>query len=274
MMRIGRGDRILITGATSGIGRELARQCGARGCRVAITGRREGKLREAARELEDAGGEALPLVGSVTDPSVVRAQHESIRSRWGGLDVAILNAGIGDAQNAREFRADLYRRTFETNVLGACHWLEAILPDMIEAGRGAVVGISSPAGWRGLPQTGAYSSSKAALTTLLESLRVDLRGTGVRVTTVCPGWVKSEITDRNDPKQMFMLLETDDAARRILRGVERERRLVHFPWPLTALVRYLLRPMPAWLYEPLAARLIKRDKKPYVDPNADRERPS
>lgn len=267
-MAMQRGNRILITGATSGLGREMARQLGARGCRIAITGRREGKLRETERLITDAGGEALALVGSVSDRDTVRAHYAAISEMWGGLDVAILNAGVADSRRATEFTAEDYRWTFETNVFGVCEWMEALLPDMLAAQRGIIAGISSPAGWRGFPSTGSYSASKAALSTLLESARLDLRGTGVEVITVCPGWVKSEITERNDPKEMFILLDVEDGAQRILRGIDKHRRLIHFPWQMTWLVRYLVAPMPMWLYDPLIARFVKRNKKPYVDESA------
>jgi NADP-dependent 3-hydroxy acid dehydrogenase YdfG len=135
--------RVLVTGASSGIGREMARQLGARGYRVALTGRREQELREAARQVKAEGGEALPLIGSVTDREVVARHYATIRERWGRLDWAILNAGVGDSVDARRFSAERYHRLFAVNVLGVVNWLEAVLPDMIEAGSGTVAGISS-----------------------------------------------------------------------------------------------------------------------------------
>ena len=256
--------RALVTGATSGLGKEIAVQLGQRGWRVALTGRREAKLKEAADAVKAAGGAPLALLGSVTDPAVVKDQYRRIREEWGGLDWAILNSGVGETQDAREFTAANVVWTFETNVFGVAYWLEAVLPDMIKGGSGTVAAVSSIAGFRGLPKTGAYSSSKAAVNTLLESTRVDLRGTGVRVVTVCPGFVKSEMTDRNDPKHMPFRLETADGAARIIAGVEAGRRIVHFPWQLSAPVIYGLHNLPGWLYDRLAG-LIPRRKKPYVD---------
>jgi short-subunit dehydrogenase len=248
------GRRVLITGATSGIGREMAVQLGRLGARVAITGRREAKLRETCHAVEAAGGEGLALLGSVTDTADVKRQYTAIRDKWGGLDWAILNAGVSDSMNAREFKAEHYHWMFETNVRGVVNWLEAVIPDMVAAGRGTIVGMASLAAFRGLPKTGAYCASKAALFTLLESTRVDLRGTGVNIVTICPGFIKSELTARNDPREMAFLMEPEDAVRRILRGIERNQRIVHFPWQISYLMKYIVHNMPAWLYDRVAAK--------------------
>ncbi len=251
-VKSGGPTRVLVTGATSGLGRELARQLGARGWRVAATGRRADELQKTAQLVRAAGGEALVLPGSVTDDEQVRGHYAAIRSAWGGLDWAILNSGVGEAMDAREFSAEVVRWTFDVNLLGAARWLEAALPGMIAQGSGVIVGVASLAGYRGLPKSGPYSASKAALMTLLESARVDLRGTGVEVVTVCPGFVKSEMTARNDRRSMPFLMETPDGAAAILRGVDARRSVVHFPWPLSLPVKYLLARLPDALYDRLA----------------------
>lgn len=257
--------RVLITGATSGLGRAMAVELARRGARVAVTGRRGPKLLETAAAVAQAGGECLPLLGSVTDLAEVKSQYAQIRTRWGGLDWAILNAAVNDSMDAREFKAENYRWTFETNIGGAANWMEAVIPDMVARGRGIVAGISSLAGYRGLPRSGAYGASKAAFITMLESARLDLQGTGVSVVTVCPGYVKSEMTARNDPRDMIFLLETDDGARRIIAGIEAKKRLVHFPWPLSLFTVYLLPNLPSFIFDWLAPKVVKRRKKPYVD---------
>lgn len=257
--------RVLITGASSGLGAEMARQLGLEGCRVALTGRRAEKLSAAAKAAQEAGAaDVLSLLGSASDPQTVRRHYAEIKARWGGVDWAILNAGVGDSVNARNFSSQNYRWTFETNVFGITEWMEALLPDMLAAGAGTIAGVSSLAAFRGMPNSGAYGASKAAVNALLESTRVDLRGTGVRVVTVCPGFVKSELTARNAEKDMVFLLETEDGARRVLAGVRAGKRLVHFPWQLSVPMVYLVPNLPGWLFESIAGR-VKRTKKPYVD---------
>jgi NAD(P)-dependent dehydrogenase (short-subunit alcohol dehydrogenase family) len=246
--------RVVVTGATSGLGRELAVQLGRRGWRVAVTGRRAEELEQTARLVAEAGGEPLVLLGSVTDDAEVRAHYALIKEKWGGLDWAILNAGVSERNDAKDFKTEVVRWTFDANVLGVCRWLEACLPDMIARRSGVVAGVASLAAFRGLPLTGAYSASKAALVTLLESTRVDLIGTGVDVVTVCPGFVRSEITARNHPSSMPFLMDTADGVAAMLRGIDARRRVVHFPAPLSYPMKYLVANLPDFIYDRLAAR--------------------
>ncbi|MBI5246859.1 MAG: SDR family NAD(P)-dependent oxidoreductase [Elusimicrobia bacterium] len=256
--------RALVTGATSGLGREAAVQLARRGWRVAVSGRREPELRETARLVKEAGGEPLVLLGSVTDPVSVKAHYALIEKAWGGIDYALLNAGVGDMMDAAdEFSTESIKWTFDANVFGVCHWIEAVLPGMKTRKSGVIAGVASLAGFRGLPKSGPYSASKAALITLLESVRIDLRGTGVDVVTVCPGFVRSEMTARNEVESMPFLMETPDGVAAMLAGVDARRRIVHFPWQLSYASKYFLPMIPDFLYEPLAQKFAhKRKKKP------------
>ncbi len=255
--------RVLVTGATSGLGREAAIQLGRRGWKIAISGRRREHLDETAKRVVAAGGEVLPLYGSVTEPETVRGHYAAIKTAWGGLDWAVLNAGVGDAMDAKAFSAETVRWTFETNLFGVCYWLEALIPGMLAQGSGVIAGVASLAAFRGLPKSGPYCASKAALLTLLESARIDLRGTGVSVVTVCPGFVRSEMTDRNEIGSMPFLMETKDGVAAMLAGIDARRRVVHFPWQLSYPTKYIAPAIPDFLYEPLAAKFAhKRVKKP------------
>ena len=252
--------RVLVTGASSGLGRALAIELGRRGWRLALTGRRADALEETARLVREAGGEALPLAGSASDKADVERHWSAIREKWGGVDWAILNAGVSESMDAKSFSSLVVRQVFETNIFGVALWLEAVLPGMIERGSGLVAGVSSLASFRGLPFSGPYCASKAALNVLLESARVDLLGTGVDVVIVCPGFVKSEMTARNAAPMPF-LMETKDGVAAILRGLDARRRIVHFPWPLSWPVKYVMARLPGWLYDRIAKPLSHMRKK-------------
>jgi short-subunit dehydrogenase len=253
--------RILITGASSGIGRAMAVEFAKEKNKIAITGRREDKLRETAEQIEKEGGEALVLAGDTSEPQTVARHYGEIYEKWGGLDWAILNAGISLRNPGTKFSAEIYKKTFETNVLGAAYWLEAIIPDMVKAKNGVIAGISSLAGFVGLPQSGAYSSSKSALLILLESLRVDLAASNVSVITICPGFIKSEMTDKNDPRDMFFVLDAQTGARKIIQAIKKKKRLFYFPWPLALPMACILPNLPRVAYDFIARRAIKRRLK-------------
>ncbi len=236
---------IWLTGASSGIGEALARELVRRGGRVAAFARRKERLDRLRDEL---GESLLVQVGDVTDRVRVKEAVAEAQEAFGPIDVAIFNAGIGDSLMFDEFDVDLIERTFAVNVMGVVYGMDAVLPQMKERKSGTIVGISSPAGFRGLPTSGAYCASKAALSTLLESLRVEARAHGIKLLTVSPGFVKSEMTDRNDHPMPF-LMETDKAARIICDGIESGRRHIHFPWRLTVpLLLMRMLPIPLWDY--------------------------
>jgi short-subunit dehydrogenase len=259
-------QRVVITGATSGLGRELAVQLGRRGWKVAVTGRRREQLDETAKRVIEAGGQALSLYGSVTDDAEVKGHYAAIKAAWGGLDWAILNAGVSDSMDGKAFKAETVRWTFDANVLGVARWIEAVLPDMLAQKSGLIAGVASLAGFRGLPLSGPYSASKAALITLFESLRVDLQGTGVDALTVCPGFVRSEMTDRNEIGSMPFFMETADGVAAMLAGLDARERTITFPWQLAWPTRYMLPLIPDLFYNWLARKMAyKRKKRPQGD---------
>lgn len=255
--------RVLVTGATSGLGRELALQLAGEGCRLALTGRRADRLQELERAAKDAGArDVLPLTGDVADPAAVKGHYAGIAERFGGLDWAILNAGVSKSGDAKEgFAADDYRFVYGVNVFGVANWIEAVLPGMLQERSGTIVGMASIAGYRGLPRSGPYSSSKAAVIAMMESLRVDLRGTGVKVVTVCPGFVRTEMTSKWKDEDMPFLMEPPEAAATVIRGVKAGRRMVDFPFPFSTLVKYVVRNLPGCVYDRVASRGTRRRLK-------------
>ncbi len=253
--------KILITGASSGIGQAMAVLLAKEKHHIAITGRREKALQETAAQIEREGGKALVLVGDTTDPETVARHYGEIKNQWGGLDWVILNAGISLRNPGPEFSAALYKKTFETNVLGAVYWIEAVIPDMVKAKNGTIAGIASLAGFVGLPRSGAYSSSKSALMVLLESLRVDLAASNVSVVTICPGFIKSEMTDKNDPRDMVFILDAETGAKKIIQAIKKKKRLFYFPWPLAIPMTWILPNLPRGVYDFIARRMLKRRLK-------------
>lgn len=225
-----------ITGASSGIGRELALEIARRGSDVALLARRREALEETAASVEGLGRKAVALPCDVRDRAAVLAAIAEAASRLGPIDLLVANAGIGVPLSASRWDGSRVAETFEVNVLGAAHAFEAVLPGMLERGRGHLVGVSSLAAWRGVPGHGPYGASKAAMNVMLESLRAELAPRGVAVTTICPGFVRTPMTARNKFRMPF-LMEPEEAARRIARAIAARRRVYAFPWPFSWIVR-------------------------------------
>ncbi len=242
---------VLITGASSGIGRALALELGRRGARLGLTARRAEELLKVAEEVGRAGGEALAIPADVRDPEAMRAAAESVRERWGKVDVLVANAGMSTTTSGAQLNAGEAGDVISINVLGVVNSVAAVLPHMQERRSGHLVAISSLASYRGLPKSGAYSASKAAVSTFFESLRVDLRRSGVDVTVIHPGFIRTPMT-ANRKKKLPFLLEVDDAACRIIRAVERRARTYAFPWQLASLVR-VIKHIPGRLYDRIAS---------------------
>jgi short-subunit dehydrogenase len=255
-------DRVVfLTGASSGLGEALARRIGTRGAKLGLFARRADRLEALASEVVQAGGHALALPGDVADREAVEVAVRLVESTMGPIDVAIANAGIGEPTPALEFDTAVAARIVEVNAIGAIHLVGACLPSMVARRSGHLVAIASLAGFRGLPGSAAYCASKSAMRTLFESLRVDLRGYGVRVSTISPGYVATPMTAPNRYPMPF-LMTLDAGADRILKAIERGRRDDAFPWPLSAAVR-LLGHLPASAYDALTP--ILRQARPRQD---------
>jgi len=252
-----------ISGASSGIGAELAEKLAARGVEVILSSRRQEALEALAVRIRANGGSARVEPLDVSDPDATTAALLRIDDEVGGIDLVVANAGIGASRWAGDLGWEDCAPTIGINVSGAAASLVALLPRMVERGRGHLVGISSLAGYRGMPASAAYSASKAFLMVFLESLRVDLMGTGVAVTDVRPGFVRTPMTDRNRFKMPF-LVEVDEAARRIVTGIEKRRPVVTFPWPL-ALATRLTRIIPAGLWDRLVAQDAQGQRRQVFD---------
>lgn len=255
-----RDKRVWLTGASSGIGEALVAPLVARGARVAITARRGDRLETiAARHRQGAGAPVVPFPADVTDRAAVLAAARAIEFAWGGIDVAIFNAGGHEPFGGDRFSAAPYVDTMTLNYFSVVYGLEAALPSMIAQQSGRVAAVASLAGYRGLPTAAAYGASKAAVIHLLDALRFDLEPRGVGVTVINPGFVRTPLTDRNTFRMPF-LVGAELAAERIVRGLEHERHEVHFPAPFSWMVK-LMRVLPFPLYTFVMKRWVGRVRR-------------
>ncbi len=241
-----------ITGASSGIGRGLALELARRGAAVGLLARREDLLREVAEEIEAHGGKAIALPADVTDAGAVRAAVGALRNEFGPIDLLIANAGVGATIAADKLEPEGVSKVFSVNVIGVVNSVTAVIPQMIERGSGQLAVISSLAAYRGLPKSAAYCASKAAVSALFESLRLDLQPQGINVTIIHPGFIKTSLTAGREAKLPF-LLEVDDAANKIIRAIEKRKKSYAFPWQLATLVRAGM-VMPIFLYDWISSR--------------------
>lgn len=240
------GQRFWLVGASSGIGAALGRELVGRGARVAVSARDGDALREVA-------GQDMSVVPvDATDRDGVLAAADRVRGALGGLDVVVWCAGHWEQFDAAQWDADAFAHHVEVNLLGLNNVLGAVVPPMTAAGRGHVVGIASVAGYRGLAGAEAYGATKAAQINLLEGLRAAVARHGVRVTTVCPGFVRTPMTATNDFPMPF-IIDADDAARAIADGLERRRTEIVFPLPM-AITMKVARVLPVRLWAAITRR--------------------
>lgn len=250
---------VAITGASTGLGAEMARQLGRAGCKVALMARSADKLAALADEVRAAGGTPLALPCDVGDWPQVQAAVSKAEVDLGPLECMLANAGIGQQLEPGPWDPAVVQQILRTNVMGMVHALYAALPGMQQRGRGHLVGVASMASYQGLPLDGGYAASKAAQRIFLEGLRVQLHGTGVKVTCICPGFVRTPMTDKNDFNMPF-LLEADAAARRMLRAIASGRRVYNFPRRMAALV-WLGQRTPRWLFDAATSWLGRHQPK-------------
>jgi short-subunit dehydrogenase len=248
--------KVFLSGASSGIGEALARCYAAQGATLGLFARREAELARVAAAL--APVTVATYAGDVRDDDALLHAATDFMARFGVPDVVIASAGVSRG-TLTAHREDLpaFRAVFETNVLGTIATFQPFVNPMREAKAGALVGIASVGGFRGLPGAGAYCGSKSAVITYLESLRVELRGSGVAVVTICPGFIATPLTEGN-PYYMPFLTTPDVAARKMVDAIARRRRFYVVPWQMGWLgIAMKLAPRP--LYDRIVAH---RGRKP------------
>ena len=247
------GDRgtAWITGGGSGIGRCLALGLSRQGYRVVITGRNRQRLEAVAAEAD--AGTILPKAADVTRPEELARVVAQIETECGGIDMAVLNAGDYTPMGLDEFDGELFRRMIEVNYLGVVNCLQVLLPSMLARQGGEILITASLSGYRGLPRAAPYGASKAALISMAESLHPELKKKHVGLRLINPGFVRSNLTDKNDFTMPF-LISAEQAAQEILKRLPGSGFEIAFPTVFARILK-LLRCLPYGLYFACMKRL-------------------
>ena len=249
--------RVVITGASSGLGRALAAEYAKRGATLGLIARRVELLRDLVAELKVP---TAVYALDVRDAAGLARLADDFHTRFGSPDVVIGNAGVSvGTSTERSEDQVVFQEVLEVNVMGLVNTFMAFLPAMRAARSGTLVGIASVAGFRGVPGSGAYSASKAAAIVYLESLRVELRGSGVAVVTISPGFIATPMTEHN-PYPMPFIIPANEAARRMADAIARRKRHVVIPWQM-GIVGGVLKLLPRALYDRMFAFAPRKPRR-------------
>ena len=237
---------VLITGASRGIGKEVALLFGKRGYNVALCARSQELLEQNVAEIEAHGGSAIAIRCDTTSEEDMREAVRITLERYGAIDIAVLNAAIGSSLRFSDHNDTLFREIIETNLMAVVRGIAIMTEVMKKQGHGTIVGVSSLADKRSIPGSAPYMASKAALTLLLEAAEIELRPLGIKVITVRPGFVATEMTSKNVFPMPF-LMSPEKAAKIIVRGIERGKKHIGFPF-LSVVGSALMHAVPRWIW--------------------------
>jgi short-subunit dehydrogenase len=241
----------IITGASSGIGWELAKTLAAQQCAVGVVARRRDRLETLVQEIQSTGGKAACAGADVADRTQTVSAIHALRDQLGPVDLLIANSGVGVPTTLDPMNIDEVEQMFKVNTLGVVYAIEAVLPQMLQRGQGHLAAVSSLASYLGMPGESGYCASKAAVNVYMEGLRVQLRRRGIAVTTICPGFIETPMTAVNTFPMPF-LMKADRAAQLILNAIGRKKKVYNFPWQTTVLMK-----LTAWLPDWILARVME-----------------
>ncbi len=245
--------RYWITGASTGIGAEVALQLAQEKVHILVTARTKDKLSALSDKAKDLPGTITAAPCDVTDQAAIADLFTQMEKEHGPIDTVLLNAGTYFGDSGTDFSAEKFKQTFDINVYGVAHCLEPVLKAFLERGKGHVAVVASVAGFRGLPKSVSYGPTKAALINMCEALYAELKPKGIKVQVINPGFVKTPLTDQND-FDMPMLMPVEDAARSLIKGLKSNDFEIFFPWPFVVLVK-LIDMLPNKLYLWLVSKL-------------------
>ncbi len=213
----------IITGASSGMGWEMARLLARQGCAVGLLARRLDRLEALASEIRAAGGKVAVAQADVAQRRPTVEAIHALRAQLGPVDLLIANSGVGLPTQLEPLNMDQVDNMIKVNYLGVVYAIEAVLPEMLQRHRGHLAAVSSLAAYKGMPGESGYCSSKAAVNVYMEGLRIELRRRGIAVTTICPGFVKTPMTDVNE-FPMPWLMTAEKAAAKIIRALQAQEK--------------------------------------------------
>ena len=226
--------RIFITGASSGIGAELARQYATKDNELILLARREEKLQELKSELKNLTKSTTIIVADVTKFEELQERVKTV----GSVDMVILNAGISIGHSLDITPFSEFKKLYDVNILSNHAILEVLLPHFLAQKSGKIVFISSLASLISMPSSMVYSSSKRAVNAYAEGIRYKYKNHGIKVINILPGFIKSELTDKNE-FHMPMLLSTKDGVRKIKKAIEKDKKFYAFPFRFYMLISFI-----------------------------------
>ncbi len=241
---------ILITGASTGIGKAISQKLLHKSCNLVLIARRNSLIMDYLNEISGLEAKVKIIKCDVSNKNEVEDAYKAAISEFGEIDIAILNSGVGFHITPLTFDSKYAEETININFLGVVYWIEQLLPEMIKRKEGIIAPVSSLADNRGFSGSGFYCASKAALSIFLEGLSIDLKKYGIKVITIKPGFVKTPMTDKNKFKMPF-IMSAEKSADYILKGIEREKSIIQFPI-LTVIGSKIIGLLPNWLYKSLA----------------------
>jgi short-subunit dehydrogenase len=248
---------VLITGASSGIGEALAQEFAARGHTVGLVARRQSVLDALRQQLP---GKHFSYTADVCEKDQIISAARQFEQDCGGVDIVIANAGISVGV-LTEYYEDLdeFSKVLSTNVLAMAYTFHPFIAPMRARGKGTLVGIASVAGIRGLPGSEAYCASKAAAISYCESLRVEMKSSGIKVLTICPGFISTPLTAKN-PYSMPFLMQANDFAVKAVDAILAQDGYRVIPWQM-GWVAKLIKIIPNWLFDKVTGKRAYKPRK-------------